>query len=300
MSERRRLIPNRAARQEARDQLKMQLLTRRTWVPVSPGSDHFVPLIGFDPEMARQQATSHVAGRNSRVIDVLCCLSMMASASKSGAGSGRLAGIARAVLTCEGAVLQDFKATEPDEAAHFLPGQVRVNGLCPWDYLSRGQSRIFLMKRFAAVEIRDEYFNAADSAAERGPDGLKEVFAEACRTVIQDPAPGPGGTINRELVARIFDRLWVPRAAGAIAVACEQTLEDLTDETLLCAPHAPDTPNSLQKYWDALNPKQVKKLEEMFQILTFSGEAAASMATQPGDSEKRETFAQDEAQFRPE
>lgn len=300
MSERRRLIPNRAARQEARDELKMQMLTRRQWVPVSPGSSHFVPLIGFDPETARGQATSHVAGRNARVIDVLCCLSMMASASKSGAGPDRLAGLARAVLTCDGAVLQDFKAKEPNEAAHFLPGQVRINGLFPWDYLSGGASRVFLMKRFSAVEIRDEYFNAADSAAERGPSGLKEVFAEASRIVVRDPAPPSDGRINRDLVARVFERLWIPRAIGAIEIAREETLDKLTDETLLVAPHAPHSREDGPQYQEAVNPRQVKKLEEIYQTLTFSGEAASSPATQPGDSEKRETFAQNETKFRPE
>jgi hypothetical protein len=76
------------------------------------------------------------------------------------------------------------------QAAHLLPGQIKIDGAFPWLFLS-GPAARRLESLFGHVEPLRADFNKADSAAEA--NGLTEAFANACRQVLTGKGEDGGG-----------------------------------------------------------------------------------------------------------
>ena len=101
---------------------------------------------------------------------------------------------ATALIQCRAAKVQDRTATEGHQAAHFLPGQIAVDGVNVWNLAKTSREtealrskiqrlQIETMAVFARTAVLPAIFNRADSQAERisqdsGVQGLKEVFRE--------------------------------------------------------------------------------------------------------------------------
>jgi len=169
-------------------------------------------------------ARSHSQGRDRRVGQVMCYLSLMRSA-------GLIVNFA--TVTCTGAARQHFSSSRAQgkQAAHYLPGQLRINGRYPWDFIDDWRTAQELEGLFGDVEDLPADFNKADSAAEayRSVEGLKQSFAQSCKIVVQDPQPTEGNRINRTLVRRAYND-WIARSGGAYrkALAQKQTKVNVT------------------------------------------------------------------------
>lgn len=154
-------------------------------------------------------ARSHSLGRDRRVGQVMCYLSLM-----------RSAGLIEnsATVACTKAIRQHYSASraEGKQAAHYLPGQLRINGLCLWEFIANRRTAQELEGLFGDVENLPTNFNKADSATEAYSSvvGLKESFAQSCRIVIIDPQPAEGDRINRALVRRAYND-WIVRSRRA-------------------------------------------------------------------------------------
>lgn len=133
----------------------------------------------------RDQALNHNLGRNLRVVKVLTYLAKMVE-------DGCLL---RGAADCAAAERQNFSSSKtgthmglpaaPSQAAHFLPGQIRIGGQNVWNLVSDYSTRSRLEFLFAEVERLPVAFNQADSAAERKGEqcGLAAAFAAACTVV---------------------------------------------------------------------------------------------------------------------
>jgi hypothetical protein len=135
----------------------------------------------------RQQAFNHNLGRNLRVLKVLAYLDLLRQAGAPLSG----------VINCAAAIRQNFSSSQtgtqmglltgPMQAAHFLPGQINVDGqplwFCAKEKATRGQIEFL----FAEVEHLPAVFNQADSAAEmKGNEGgLCAALTTACQTMVQ-------------------------------------------------------------------------------------------------------------------
>jgi len=126
------------------------------------------------------QACNHNLGRNVRVLQVLAALRILRA---SGAAQGR--------AECTKAVVQHFRSSDDMvmngmrmgayEAAHFLPGTLRIGGQPIWRLAPAGRVRDELEFLFGEVEHLPVAFNQADSRAEaKGqPDGLCAALVAA-------------------------------------------------------------------------------------------------------------------------
>jgi hypothetical protein len=161
-------------------------------------------------------ARSHSLGRDRRVGQVMCYLSLMRSAGLI---------VKFATVTCTGAARQHFSSSriEGKQAAHYLPGQLRINGRCPWEFIGDWRTAKHLEGLFGDVEDLPADFNKADSAAEayHSVEGLKQSFAQSCKIVVYDPQSEEGNRINRTLVRRAYND-WVVRSGAAYRQALAQ------------------------------------------------------------------------------
>jgi len=170
----------------------------------------------------RQQALDHNLGRNVRVAQVLGYLALLRQGGASLTGT----------VECSAAVLQNFSSGNSmthmgqpaghNQAAHFLPGHVRIGGREIWDFARNPSTRGHIEFLFATVEHLPLAFNQADSAVEaKGkPDGLCAAFAQACATLIrrQVSAKTPAGGLNLELVQAGYEE-WQRGAVAAMRKA---------------------------------------------------------------------------------
>jgi hypothetical protein len=134
----------------------------------------------------RQQASNHNLGRNVRVVKLLAYVGLLRQAGKPLAGP----------IKCVAAVRQNFSSSQsgthmglptgPMQAAHFLPGQVTINGRPVWDYSNDPGTRGRIEFLFAEVEHLPAVFNQADTAAEnKGQQGgLCSALTVACHTMV--------------------------------------------------------------------------------------------------------------------
>lgn len=161
-------------------------------------------------------ARSHSLGRDRRVGQVMCYLSLM-----------RSAGLIEnsATVTCTKAIRQHYSASraEGKQAAHYLPGQLRINGRCPWDFIPDQGTARKLEGLFGDVENLPANFNKADSAAEayQSVEGLKDSFAESCKIVVQSPHQAEENRISRTQVRRAYND-WIARSHRAYRNAIGQ------------------------------------------------------------------------------
>jgi hypothetical protein len=169
-----------------------------------------------------QQALNHNLGRNVRVAQVLGCLALLRQGGTSLTGT----------VECSAAMLQNFSSSSSmthmgqpagqNQAAHFLPGRIRIGGQEIWEFARNPATRGPIEFLFAAVEHLPLAFNQADSVAEaKGkPDGLCASFANACATLIRRQvwAKMSAGGLNMELLQAGYDE-WHRGAVAALRTA---------------------------------------------------------------------------------
>ena len=73
---------------------------------------------------------------------------------------------------------------------------------------------------FAEVEHLPRAFNIADRAAE--DKGLRETFREMGEAVLQHPMVPKKGSVNKPLIRRLYDEIWVPGARKSYNAAIAQ------------------------------------------------------------------------------
>lgn len=161
-------------------------------------------------------ARSHSLGRDRRVGQVMCYLSLMRSAGL----------IERyATVTCTKAIRQHFTSSRAQgkQAAHYLPGQLRINGRYPWEFIVDWRTAQELEGFFGDVEDLPADFNKADSAAEAYStvEGIKQSLAQSCKIVVRDPQPAEGNRVNRVMVRHAYND-WIVRSRGAYRKAIAQ------------------------------------------------------------------------------
>lgn len=128
------------------------------------------------------QAQNHNLGRNVRVVKLLAFLDSLRS------GGARMDG----AIVCQAAIVQNFSSSNPMEAAHFLPGQLRIGGRPVWEFAVQPRVRAQMEFLFAEVEHLPAPFNHADSEAESKASsrGLCGALSAAASIVIRAPLPG--------------------------------------------------------------------------------------------------------------
>ena len=135
----------------------------------------------------RDQARNHNLGRNLRVVRVLMHLARMAEDCCQLHGEVECVTAERQSFSSPRTGTQMGLPAAPSQAAHFLPGQIRVGGRNVWELASDYSGRSSLEFLFAEVEHLPVDFNQADSAAERKGErcGLAASFAAACAVLIK-------------------------------------------------------------------------------------------------------------------
>lgn len=144
-------------------------------------------------------AHDHIVGRNRRVAQVLCYVSLMRNAGCIQDG---------AVVACRGAAAQHFSAAGGNQAAHYLPGVIMVGSHPLWMLTRHGPTRAAIQTCFADVQDLHANFNKADSAAEgsTASNGLKSAFGQAA-AMLACALPGRPGVVDRSRAARAM-RQW--------------------------------------------------------------------------------------------
>jgi hypothetical protein len=166
---------------------------------------------GFRSE--RELARDHVIGRNRRVAELLCYLSLL---------RGHLPALGAAQVRCEAARYQDFKASDGNEAAHYLPGQIVLalpgqTGHDPAHFVKDARTKEAIGALFSRVQDLPVAFNKADSYVEQYTQpGLKELLARACRKVLAAPSQ-PGGKVAPVVSEAYGD--WVRASLQAYSTA---------------------------------------------------------------------------------
>ena len=159
------------------------------------------------------QALGHSHSRNSRVVQTLCYFSLMRN-------SGRHNFLNVPVLI-EKAARQLFRSPDGNQAAHYLPGQIRIRKDFAWTFISDPATSRRLECLFADVENLPADYNKADSAAEG--KGLTEAFRHVSEVVlVRDSGPKNPNHASRELIRRVYQDIWIPHATNAFSAAAYQ------------------------------------------------------------------------------
>jgi hypothetical protein len=170
-----------------------------------------------------QLAWDHAMGRNRRVAQVFCFLSVMKAA-------GRFNGKTRVSISPDKLrVPQDYNAARGNQAAHFLPGFVALKDEAAkdlqymWDFANGKETREEILGLFQDTQDLPASYNRADSAAEGraqlGPEGLKQLFGQCCQTIVDQPSAHSRETgqvlvcVDRPAVLAVW-RQW---AQGSVA-----------------------------------------------------------------------------------
>jgi len=156
-----------------------------------------------------RQALNHSLGRNGRVVQVLCYLSLMKN-------HGRLWS-SRPSVTVSAAKFQNYSASRGQQAAHYLPGQLKIDGQPLSHYASDPGTKRTLDCLFGDVESLPANFNKADSEAEA--KGLCRAFAASAEAVMTAAAAPSSDALGRATVRQVYAALWVPRARQAFMAA---------------------------------------------------------------------------------
>ena len=194
-------------------------------------------VIDLGPNNDRLEAIAEeiAIDRGRAIVEVACHM----AAIRSLQSSAKLGANAR--ITCVKASVQDTKARSGHQAAHLLPGQIKVNGRPVWllanprtadPSIRQAVTRLQLqtIAAFAETNVLPSAFNRADSQAERiaassGVPGLKRLFAmtteqmwKSCR-VDSDHVPG----IDRKAIFRMLGDYFTG-ASRVYAAACERKM----------------------------------------------------------------------------
>jgi hypothetical protein len=149
---------------------------------------------------------------------------------------------------------------------------------------------------FSDVDKLHYLFNISDMASERGPEGLKELLAQCCYIVVQDPAPPSGNRANRQLVANVLERLWVPGSTRAFGAAIEAKEEK---------PQMPP----LKMEWDPVQGNVITNLKERSEVGSYEmniedtvkilKDYKESAAAQPTPAQTADSFEEVDAKVQP-
>lgn len=169
------------------------------------------------------KAIGHSHSRNDRVVQVASFFSLI---------RGIAPNMATATVAIEAAQRKMFDSPDGYQAAHYLPGQLKIQSVFPWSLLPATSARQRLEYLFADEEHLPAAFNIADSAAEG--KGLRETFRKVGEMVLRDPSPPRKGLITKDLVRRIYDQIWVPGAIKSYSDAFAQ--KSLVSEVPALAP----------------------------------------------------------------
>ncbi len=157
------------------------------------------------------KAIGHSHSRNNHVVQAACFFSLIRSTAPD---------LARARVLIEAAQAQMFRSSSGYQAAHYLPCQLMINDRQPWLLVTAATARQKLEGLFADVEHLPAAFNKADSAAES--KGLREAFRALGEAALSDPSQPRKGVTNRELIRRVYDKVWVAGASKAYGEAISQ------------------------------------------------------------------------------
>jgi hypothetical protein len=174
---------------------------------------------GLTADGRQKLARLHVAGRTERMVKLLAATAAIAAAAKWPGASKRLQQFNRGHVRCTKAELQAVAYPFPEQAAHYLPGQIKVGGLPPWEFLNNIPQQDFLRLLFQDTDRLRFTFNQADSAVEDGPLGMKRLAAQCVKAVIQEHASTSAEKPDRRIVHNVYTRLWLPGAKVAVAEA---------------------------------------------------------------------------------
>jgi hypothetical protein len=169
----------------------------------------------------RQQASNHNLGRNVRVMQLFGYMALMRQGGVALAGN----------VQCVAASLQDFQSrqsmtqmglpTGPMQAAHFMPGRIRVGDRDIWQWAGP-ITRPHIESLFSEVEHLPLPFNQADTEAEAkgAPGGLCFALVQGCTALLRHKAASParGGKISMEMVRVAFEA-WHTSAIAALVGA---------------------------------------------------------------------------------
>lgn len=167
----------------------------------------------------RQQAFDHNLGRNVRVAKLLGYMALLRQRGTTLAG----------IIDCVAATRQNFSSSQtrkhmelptgPSQAAHFLPGQIRIGGREVGQFATNPATRGHIEFLFAEVEHLPVAFNQADSAAEAKEQGggLCAALANACTTLIQRQStlPQTAGKIPPDVLQFAYNN-WHRDALAAL------------------------------------------------------------------------------------
>lgn len=165
----------------------------------------------FQNDIAK--AIHHSHSRNSHIVQTACYFSLMRSYRSD---------LANATVSIEAAERQMFKSSNGYQAAHYLPGQIKLNHKLPWMFLNDRGTRVRLECLFADVEHLPSCYNKADSAAEE--KGLREAFRTLTEQIMRHGNPPKKTTLQRELIRRLYMEVWVPQAEKAFSDAISQKI----------------------------------------------------------------------------
>lgn len=176
-------------------------------------------------------AEDHVIGRNRRVAELLCYLSLL---------RGHLPALGTAQVRCEAAWYQDYNSLEGNEAAHYLPGQIILTlrgektGYDLSHFVKDEGTKNALGALFSRVQDLPVAFNKADSYVEKYTrPGLKELLAQASRKVLADQ--GQSGKRVGPVVSEAY-REWIDASVKSYSAAINRKT-DIADLEKNPIPH---------------------------------------------------------------
>jgi hypothetical protein len=217
----------------------------------------------------RDQAFNHNLGRNVRVVQLLAYVGLLRRAGKPLKGA----------VDCVAAIEQNFSSpanmtnlglpTGSMQAAHFLPGQIRVAGRMIWDFVQDPAMRGRIEFLFAEVEHLPTPFNQADTAAEAKGQagGLCAALVKACRAMIDAPDAGAvGSPIPLAPLQNAFGQ-WTQGAAQAFRDAMVDKAAKGTLPPLVGNPYDGYTAESIAARSNP--PASVWNRSEAVQVLTY-------------------------------
>lgn len=154
---------------------------------------HFSEVIVERFRSEKDLAQDHVVGRNRRVGQLLCCLSLM---------RGHSLIPANVRVSCEAAKFQDYESADGHEAAHYLPGQVLISWPGqkendPSHYVNNQNTKNLIGALFSRVQDLPANFNKADSYVEKyAKPGLKAILAAVCQGLARNQSQATSGKIS--------------------------------------------------------------------------------------------------------
>lgn len=178
-------------------------------------------------------AQTHTKRRNELMYELLCCLSVMASAARHGRPNHQLASLETMHTDNTGAWVINHSGPSPQNLAHFMPGQLTIDGLPPWSRVDDIDTQLHLWNLFGDGQVLLDLHNQShtrmeeikikiekvDDIKEQEVKGLKGLMALCAQRIINDPQPMPGNCVNVLRVNHVMEKLWLPYHKKAAQLA---------------------------------------------------------------------------------